>query len=247
MTLHTSLSKMCTGQRWTEPYSSLQRNSITWKSSEVYVLPFRYLPVREAGSSLSSHHFEGKCHSYFCVPSLCKISKELPALTTPVFSSIHHTQCSQYLLNISFNEPTLHLWLHPFTCTSPSQTHFNHPDSHPQSHLFIRWVRPDMHTHIQSPWLATSSAQVTDVCMWGDDSNEYWITGMVYIFHSASYCLPLVSSSPLHRFQSQLHPFSSRWQSLPPSGTPVSGSRKDFSVISLSSFLVDVTRKITDW
>lgn len=92
------------------------------------------------------------------------------------------------------------------------------------------WVPPHMRTYTHTPWPETSSPQVTDVCMWGDDCNEYWVTEVI----SLPFCLMLPPtltlqppgvSKPTPSFFFQMATFG-------PSGTPVSSSRKDLPIMS---------------
>lgn len=105
---------------------------------------------------------------------------------------------------------------------SPSQT------SRARAIHRTTWIPPHMHMYTHRPWLATSSPQVTDVCVWGDDSNEYWVTGVM----SLPFCLimpPTLTLQPITRVSKPSPSFS-----FGPSGTPVSSSRKDFLIISSS-------------
>lgn len=95
----------------------------------------------------------------------------------------------------------------------PLSDSLTHPDTHLPFQPFVKWSLPHMYTHTHRPWLATSSPQVTDVCMWGDDSNEYWITGMMYL----SFFLilpPTLTLQPFTRVSKSTPSFSSRWQPL---------------------------------
>ncbi len=117
----------------------------------------------------------------------------------------------------SANELTVHTWLHLCMCVMPSlplSDTLTHPDTHPQPHQ-TTWILPHMHTYTHRPWLVTSSSQVTDVCVWGDDSNEYLVTGVM----SLPFCLILPPTLILQPFTRILKPtpsFSSRWQPLVP-------------------------------
>lgn len=94
----------------------------------------------------------------------------------------------------------------PHSCRHTSPT--------PTIHQTI-WILPHMHTYTHRPWLATSSPQVTDVCMWGDDSNEYWVTEVM----SLPFCLIVPPTRTLQPFTGVSKPtpsFSSRWQPLVP-------------------------------
>lgn len=84
--------------------------------------------------------------------------------------------------------------------------HIPPPLRHSRSSRHPSPKNPCMHAYTHRPWLVTSSPQVTDVCMLRMTvMNIEKLEGSIY--HSSFYCLPILPSSPLHKFQSQPHPF----------------------------------------
>lgn len=120
-----------------------------------------------------------------------------------------------YWLPHSANELTVHTWSHPCMCITPPLRHLHSPrHTSPTAAIHqTAWIPPHMHTYTHAPWLATSSSQVTDVNMWGDDSNEYWVTEVM----SLPFCLvlpPTLTLKPFTRASKPTPSFSSRWQPL---------------------------------
>lgn len=116
-------------------------------------------------------------------------------------------QCTH--VNIDPRVSRLHV---PPQTPSLIQTHI--PDPGYPSHPMSPTTHAHIHPHTHTPWPETSSPQVTDVCMWGDDCNEYWVSEVI----SLPFCLMLPPTLTLQPpgSQSLPHPFSSRWQPLVP-------------------------------